>query len=228
MSMNHSVQQGEGLNSIAHKYGLLPDSIWLHPQNKTLRDLRKDGDILLPGDTLYIPDRELKSIAVATSQRHRMRRKGVPAKFRLQLFHNQICRANQRWTLDVDGKQYQGVTDSSGVLKIFIDPEARRGILIIGPDQSRLELQFGELDPITEESGYVKRLRNLGLLTDDYRLDISHKTDDALRAFQWIMDLPLTGEADEATLAALEKIHDRSQLFPRNFEEAISAGTGDY
>ena len=119
----------------------------------------------------------------------------------------------------MDGKQYQGTTDEAGMLEIYIDPEAQRGTLIVGPARRQIELLFGELDPIIEDSGYETRLSNLGFLRGDAASRSSKETRVALWAFQWMMDLPLTGEADNATRAALEKIHDRSQLLPQNSEE---------
>ena len=81
----HKVRQHECINSLANRYSLFSETIWRHSNNAELRSLRQNPNILNPGDEVFIPDMEIKQEAVATEQRHRFRRKGVPAKLRLQI-----------------------------------------------------------------------------------------------------------------------------------------------
>ena len=57
MPTKHTVQEGECVSSIAHDYGLLPNTVWEYEENRTLRELRKNPNVLLPGDVLVIPDK---------------------------------------------------------------------------------------------------------------------------------------------------------------------------
>lgn len=82
MSTDHTVRQGECINSLAERYGFFPDTLWDAAENKDLRDLREDPNILQPGDVVYIPDLTPREESGGTDDLHRFRRRGVPALFR--------------------------------------------------------------------------------------------------------------------------------------------------
>jgi hypothetical protein len=84
VSQDHEVVDGDCLHSIAQQYGFFPDTLWSHARNRALRDRRKDGGILHPGDVLHIPDKRSHSESAADGRRHRFRRRGVPAQLRLR------------------------------------------------------------------------------------------------------------------------------------------------
>lgn len=86
MSKNHTIRQGECIESLADRYGFFPETLWKHADNSDLRELRKDQNILQPGDVVVIPDLELGEESAATEQKHRFRRKGVPAKMRIVFY----------------------------------------------------------------------------------------------------------------------------------------------
>ncbi|HEY6945459.1 MAG TPA: LysM domain-containing protein, partial [Candidatus Acidoferrum sp.] len=71
MSETHIVEQGEHLSQIAKKYGF-PDYkiVWDHPENADLKKLRKNPNILFPGDQVFIPDKEEKEESGPTDKRH--------------------------------------------------------------------------------------------------------------------------------------------------------------
>jgi N-acetylmuramoyl-L-alanine amidase len=71
MSGTHIVQEGEHLSSIAKRFGFRNfETIWEHPNNAELRQLREDAHVLNPGDALFIPDRELKKEQRPTGKAH--------------------------------------------------------------------------------------------------------------------------------------------------------------
>jgi len=80
----HKVRQGECISSIAHRYGHFWETIWNDAKNANLKALRKDHNVLLPGDILHVPPIRSKETSIATQQTHRFVRKGVPAKLRLR------------------------------------------------------------------------------------------------------------------------------------------------
>lgn len=83
---NHTVRQGECISSIAYEYGFFPNTIWNHPDNEQLKQLRKDMNLLEVGDIVKIPEKEEKEESAASEQKHRFRKKGVPAKLRMKIF----------------------------------------------------------------------------------------------------------------------------------------------
>jgi N-acetylmuramoyl-L-alanine amidase len=215
MPREHVVQQGEGISSIANRYGFAPHLLWYHPGNEELRKLRGDGDILLPGDIVHIPDKEPRQRDAATDKRHRFQRLGVPSELRLQLWLDDRPRAKVSFRLIVDGgPTVDGTTDERGVLVATVPPNAASGRLVVGGDE--YALSFGRLNPVTDASGIQQRLKNLGFYAGDVTGTIDVETCMALADFQRSAGLPVTGENDAATLARLEQWHDHEQSRSRD------------
>src|SRR5687768_1538270 len=162
MPINHQINQGESVIGLSEKYGLFAETIWNDAANAELKKKRRDMNVLMPGDILVIPDKRPKEVSKSTGNVHKFRRKGLPALFRLQLFDIEEPRANQKYTLEVDGQKFEGQTDSRGILQQTLPANSRKGILTIGAENFRLEIDFGYLDPINELAGVKKRLNNMG------------------------------------------------------------------
>lgn len=205
----HTVLQGEGISSLALQYGLLPEAIWNDPANGELRKLRGNGNILLPGDVVHIPEKVPGVAVVATGKRHVFRRLGVPARFSLQLFRNGQPRAEEAYQLEIGGAVLKGSTDAEGSLTVWVPNGARTGLLVIGPQQERIGLSFGHLDPLTEAPGIQKRLKSLGILDGEVTGKLDKATMKAIKSFQARYELPVTGKADEQTLRRLGEVYDR-------------------
>ncbi len=216
--LQYTIQQGDSIVNIAFQHGFHADTLWNHPDNAVLRRERADMNILLPGDVLVIPDKRPKAVNGATGMRHAFQIKGIPAIFRLQIFDVEEPRENQSYELVLRGpfgeKKRSGVTDGEGVLQVYVPPDARSGALTIGPDAYRLDIAFGELDPINTLSGVQKRLKNLGFDCGEPDGESDAATRSALSSFQRRFDLPVTGEADAATVAKLEAVTDEISEFP--------------
>jgi hypothetical protein len=203
----HTVQQGECLTSIADLYGFTVDLVWDHADNAGLKEKRKDPNTLVPGDVVAIPDRREKLVDCATAQTHKFKLSAPTAVFRLQLFEDEKALASQPFELKVEGETYSGTTDAQGFFEVIIPSNARMGTLIVGTEEKKeYRLQFGELQPVSEEDGMEARLRNLGY---DER-----KLADSIRAFQKRFGLSETGEADQATKDKLTEIHDTVCEYP--------------
>ena len=216
MPTHHTVRQGDTVISLSETHGLFAVTIWNDPDNAALRQKRSDMNVLMPGDVVVIPDKRLRFEKRPTGQTHRFRRKGIPAIFRFQIFDMHIPRANQPYTLTVDGVELKGTTDGSGILQEYIPAQAKSGSLVIGEDKFRLNFQFGYLDPVDELSGIQKRLNNLGYDCGTEDGTLNESTTQALLAFQRASDLPRTGETDAATKEKLEEIHDVPYKYPEN------------
>jgi hypothetical protein len=208
------IQEGESTISLADELGFFPETIWNDGGNSALREKRERMNVLLPGDTLTIPDNGLKSVKKPVDQKYKFRRKGIPAIFRLQVFDVEDPRANQKYTLTVDGKEISGVTDKDGILQEYVPAQSKEAELVIGPDEFRVTIRFGLLDPINEVFGVQKRLNNLGYDCGEPDGTLNDLTQAALEKFQQRFDLKVTRTNDDATVQKLRQIHDVSARFP--------------
>jgi N-acetylmuramoyl-L-alanine amidase len=205
----HTVEQGECLTNIAWRSGFAEKPLWNHAANASLRARRKDPECLMPGDIITIPERQLRYEICATDQRHRFRRKDVPAKLHVRLLMFGEPRRNVKYLLDVDGRTRWGETDPDGWVNESIPPAARQATITVnpGPDQDEYQLTLGTVDPLDEPSGIQGRLADLGFpCRVTGRMD--EQTAGALRRFQQARNLPITGEADGQTMQELEKAHE--------------------
>ena len=75
MAGYYTVQQGDCISSLACKYGLPQDVIWNHPLNAGLTTRRDDRYVLMPGDSVYIPDKRPRVEMCATDMLHKFVKK---------------------------------------------------------------------------------------------------------------------------------------------------------
>jgi hypothetical protein len=205
----HVVRQGESLESIALEHGFLPATLWNDPGNASLKRERKDPSVLLPGDKVHVPDRRPRQESAPDAQRHRFRRKGLPSKLHLKVLKDGEPRANAPYTLNIDGKLSRGSLDGDGVVEVPVPPNAQRGTLTVGKDESDqqvFDLRLSGLDPLESISGVQQRLNNLG-----YPCPKTGELDDQTRAaladFQRAGGVEATGEPDQTTRDRLAKEH---------------------
>src|ERR1019366_6809345 len=72
MAGYYVVKQGDHLSGIADAYGFPSyKKIWNHPNNGALKALRQNPNVLFPGDSVYLPDREEQSYSKPTDARHK-------------------------------------------------------------------------------------------------------------------------------------------------------------
>lgn len=205
----YTVKQGECIDSIAFKHGHFWETLWNLSENTELKQKRKDPNVLFPGDEVFIPDKREKTESGATEQRHRFRKKGVPAKLRLVFKIEHEPRANERYWLSVDDGPFQTDTlDETGLLEVSIPPNAAKAHVFVGEGVRKTEHVFklGNVDPISKPSGIQSRLANLGYPCE-HETHLGETTRSALREFQKDHGLNASGELDDATQNALKKAH---------------------
>jgi hypothetical protein len=194
----HTVAQGDCISSIAKQYGVPWDVLWNHPDNAALREKRKDPNVLYPGDSVSVPDRNVDYEPCATDQRHQFQMKAQKAKLRLRILQEDKPRVGEAYRLEIEGFiAASGKIDSSGFVTESLPPGATSGKLYVGTGltQDVYSLNFGVLDPIDTPEGVAGRLLNLGYGADNLK--------EAISAFQQKEKLPVNGEADDATRARL-------------------------
>jgi len=84
-SGDYIVTQGECVSSIAFAHGLFWETIWNDSANAELKEKRKNPDLLLAGDRLFIPEKRIVDMDCATEQKHTFKWKGVPVTLALKV-----------------------------------------------------------------------------------------------------------------------------------------------
>ncbi len=207
---HHVVKQGESVNSVAALCGHLPDTIWNAPENRDLKKLRKDPHILMPGDRLFVPALEPKTVSVASGSLHRFAVQRPRARLKVQIVEGGKPRANEPFVLVVDGNtELSGTTDGDGWVDQPLPPLARVASLTVGDGDAAISyrLLLRALDPVTEVSGVQARLRNLGYGEVPLDGEMGPATVAALCAFQRDHSLDVTGKPDQATQDELVAQH---------------------
>ena len=214
MAVNYTVAQGDHLSGIAHHFGFTDYlSIWNHPNNSGLKSQRQNPNVLLPGDILFVPDRETKVVPRAVDQRHKFVKKTLPLKLRLVLedqFEKPI--ANAQCQLVLDGEIHQVTSDGEGKIEQDLSPDAHNASLQIMDPQTPfqgtvLAIKIGELDPADELSGQLVRLNNLGYFAGTPGVKDDSAFESAVEEFQCDNSLTVDGICGPATQAKLKQVH---------------------
>ena len=205
MAINYEVKQGECISSIAFEQGFFPDTIWDHPGNAELKKNRKDPNVLMLDDIVFVPDKQLKEVSKPTNAVHKFRCKNTPKILSIQFMNFDTPLANLGYKIEIDGKKIEGTTNSAGWLKQAIPPNAKLAKLVLN-NGSIFELKLGELDPVDEVTGVQGRLHSLGFYNGSLNGQMDDETKSALRGFQHSHDLEETGENDDQTKELLIKM----------------------
>ena len=214
MSETHIVEQGEHLSQIAKQYGF-PDYkiVWDHPENADLKKLRKNPNVLFPGDEVFIPDKEEKEESGSTDKRHTFTVDKEKLKLVLvleDLFEKPI--AGAQCALLVEDQIFQLSTDGQGKIDQEIPLDAKEGALVIRGDQTPFQneiipIKIGHLDPIDEISGQIARLNNLGYFAGNPDGSDTEALKSAVEEFQCDHSLKVDGICDPKTQDKLVKVH---------------------
>lgn len=207
---NYPVEDGDSIESIAFKNGFFPETLWHLPENADLAAARKDRNVLLPGDLVYVPKPRLATYAGSTDHRYRFRRKGVPAKFRLQVLDDAIPLAGASYVFTYKGFRKDGTLDGSGHFEEFIPPDLAEASLLVKSETNtlRYRLRFGFLYPIESMIGVKQRLANLGYYRDRIDGEPALGLAAAIADFQRDYQMTETGELSPDTVAKLLEVHD--------------------
>jgi N-acetylmuramoyl-L-alanine amidase len=204
-----TIGQGEASESLAAKHGHFWPTIWDHQRNAKLKEERKDAHTLFPGDEVFIPDLRRKESDGATEKRHKFRRKGMPSFLRVVVRRGKKPRAGEPYRLTVDNETREGMTGRKGKIEEWIDPLAKKGLLVVGEGDEATEyrLLLRHLDPVTQPSGVNARLHNLGYLRSHQTHQITPATKAALERFQGDHGLTADGELTDETRQKLVEAH---------------------
>lgn len=209
----HTVRQSESLLSLGEMYRIPWRKIWFDAKNAALRQ-RRNPDMLMPGDQLYIPERICREEAVETEARHLFCYKRPMCWCRIVMRDvSGRPRPNLKITLHIHGLShaFEGETDSQGLFQCVVPADRTSGLLLITDPESRehspeaYDLRMHGLDPLDEQTGVAARLSNLGYLCGPVAGEESEGIDSAVRALQIDCELPPNGQLDEQTRELLRK-----------------------
>lgn len=203
------VRPGDHLTLIAHRLGLDVDTIWNDPKNADLKKLRGTHHILCAGDVLYVPETPSPRHPLTTGALNTYVT-DVPT-VSLVLTFKQCGKPMASASCVVHGlpDATTMTTDGAGTLNLTV-PVTVRELAVEFPDVPLIRhVSLGDLDPITEPSGVVQRLRNLRYLSYFTTIQPSDTAGlkRVLSKFQEANGLPVTGTLDDPTRSALEQAH---------------------
>lgn len=155
MALSYQIKLGDCIFCVIEEHFLLPESVWKHSNNSTLREQRQTMNMLEPGDIVFIPDIKPKEVQEPTNQVHKFRLKAekhrhwieieligeddkpVPdKKYKLKLPDGTLKEGN----LDEKGWAREE-TDPSGTCEVSfpeLDKDAWEFIKSVGPMPSRI------------------------------------------------------------------------------------------
>lgn len=214
----HTVQQGECLASIAKQNGFADwRIIYNHARNARFRQLRPNPNIIFPGDTIFIPEKEEKTEDRGTGTEHvfKLNASKTSVRIRMNDEHGKALEG-RKYRLVVEGLEKEGTLGADGLIEEEIPADARSGQLTLWLDDDMTRpgfiwnLKLGNLDPVESNSGVQARLKNLGYDCGPVDGIVGPKTGAALKGFQSKFNLPVTGKVDDPTCAKLRELHDES------------------
>jgi len=227
MSTNYIVQQGDYLSKIARAFGFADyKTIWDAPENQKLKDLRKNPNILYPGDELVIPDKQTREESRPTDKKHKFEVQEDKLMLQIVLLGlDNKPMSDHDCTLIVETDNQDLTTKSDGALEEEIPPTVANGKLRdkgkpgSGPPTEReIPLKIGYLHPKDTVSGQVARLNNLGYNagelpdhpltnTEADTLGKSSQFLSAVEEFQCDFGLQVDGICGKNTQTKLVEIH---------------------
>lgn len=210
------VERGDTMVSIAEATGHFWRTLWNDPANAELKADRADPNVLQVGDLVTTPALRHKTAARDVDLVHRFKRKGVPVDIQFQARRRDGSPfADKRYVLRVGKRRYEGRTDDQGMLRQFVSPAAKTGLLTIWleeagyPKTYERVLNIGSLQPIENIAGVQARLKNLNYYRGALDGQPSETLEKAVAAFQRRVGLDATGQMNSDTRDALLAAHGR-------------------
>lgn len=217
----YTVQQGDCVSKIACAHGFSHwRSVYNHAKNAEFRTYRPNPDVLLPGDELHVPDKELHFECVSLDARHRFELQEEEMRLRLRIEDKEgTVMPDLPYSLKVeDRSELEGVTGKNGLIDHVIRADDDSAVLTLlmpvrtdAPQSRRdevlVELALGALDPVETVTGQQARLNNLGFESGPVDGIKGHLTTGAVKRFQHAAGLADDGIVGAQTRPALERAH---------------------
>jgi Putative peptidoglycan binding domain len=204
---DHDLRPGDHLSRVAGSYRFRSyGPLWNDAANAAFRHRRPNPHILAAGESVHVPELNLREVDRPTEARHRFRAELHPLVVRL---------ARKHWdgTLDdrapaeihLDDKPVAADPGGPGELAVPVGTLDDR--LTIRVDDTELTARIGFLQPIDTLAGVRDRLTNLGYRAGDADRPDAPDFRSAVEEFQCDHGLVVDGKVGPVTRAALAKAH---------------------
>jgi len=208
---NHKKELVEWIGSIAAKNGHKSwRKVFNHGNNSSLKSKRKEPNLLVPGDIVYVPPVTPKDESGGTEKRHWFRlSRDKEDKFQIRLtdadmYFKAFGAINYRLEIGSQKKTGQ-LTKSDEVIEIPLGMEEETGEFEL--DGYVIQLQIGALEPHDRVSGLQTRIINLGFDPGPIDNIAGKKTERGIKDFQQHYSLPVNGKHDSATMNKVKSIY---------------------
>jgi hypothetical protein len=211
--MKHLVEPGDTLPSIAREHGFTTHKVLkAHPENAELMKLRPNPNVLNPGDEVFVPELEAKSLDAATGRKHVFEAAREELVLRVK-----VLDLNREQLHDTcfyqDEFQTTIMPEKAEAYEVSIDSRVRKARMrIAGPDPAVppviVDLDVGGLNTVDDAEGQQDRLNNLGYFAGFSRQSVvTQQFKWAVEEFQVDHKLSVDGVCGPATQKELTKRH---------------------
>jgi hypothetical protein len=180
------------VDSLSYDNKVRSDAVW--DANTGMHATRPDRNVLMPGETLTIPDPEVTwEGGRKTGVTHVFKRTLPTREFKFQLVKG-IPVTGYTCTIQIDGVTVTGMPDGDSI-KCQIKPNAKVAVITVQYQRGKgganapvtthkYTIDLGYLRPVTENAGKEDRLRNLGYFNSVMPNNAVPSYNEALRLFQ--------------------------------------------
>jgi hypothetical protein len=221
MGDEYTAQQGDHLSGIAKDHGFADfRTIWNDSDNADLEQQRPNPNLLLPGDVISLPAKELRTETRDTGQSWVLTCTKPKLVLDIVLEDISATPIQSSYFLRVKEAKLEGKTDAGGELKENVDPGDRDAELTLIDENlvAELRLKIGFLNPVVadpqndeEIAGWQARLYNLGYYSGFDPKDIVQLVwaiEEFQRDHGWDgKKKKPTGETDDETRQKLEDVY---------------------
>lgn len=170
MPKDVTIVRGDCTDSLAYDNKVSSDAVW--GANSGMHVTRPDRNVLMPGETLTIPDPEVTwEGGKKTGLTHVFKRTLPTREFKFQLVKG-VPVTGYTCKIEIDGVEVAG-TVAGDSITCRIKPNAKQAVITVEYQRGdvgamvlarehKYTIDLGHLRPVTETDGKDDRLRNLG------------------------------------------------------------------
>jgi hypothetical protein len=196
------IRQGDYLLQLANALGFDQTSIWQDDKNSDLSQSRRPGgNILCPGDVLYVPDPPLAppdgaSLNVGTT--NSFVSNAPLTTINIKFTDDDL--ASQPCTIAELDQLTNLATDGSGLLTFQAPVTLTTATITFTAVNQTCSCLIGHLDPVDTLTGVYQRLQNLGYIDDG--LEINSTAKGLVQGGLWLFEAANGGGGSGASAAA--------------------------